>query len=136
MFPLSVPFGLLIAIQVGVMQLLVPSLRTLVLYFVTQNFASLQLQLCFESKLMVEGNADMITNVVFCNWTWFSSFWNHMTLIKGSCYVIGTDLGAALVDLETGAGSYFLRSKSDVFALQFHQSVKFSQFQAPRCIFI
>lgn len=38
----------------------------------------------------------------------------------------GTDLGAASVDLETGAGSYFLRSKSDVLALQFHQSVKFS----------
>lgn len=43
--------------------------------------------------------------------------------MSGTLAAIGTNLGAALVDLETGAGSYFLRSESDVLALQFHQSV-------------
>lgn len=43
--------------------------------------------------------------------------------MSGTLAAIGTNVGAALVDLETGAGSYFLRSESDVLALQFHQSV-------------
>ncbi|VVB14912.1 unnamed protein product [Arabis nemorensis] len=50
------------------------------------------------------------------------TIWTADCNINGSHAAIGTNLGAALVDLETGAGSYFLRSKSDVFALQFHQS--------------
>jgi hypothetical protein len=43
--------------------------------------------------------------------------------------VIGTNLGAALVDLETGVPSWVCRSKSDVFALQFIQSVICSTFE-------
>nr|CAC01732.1 hypothetical protein [Arabidopsis thaliana] len=50
------------------------------------------------------------------------TIWTSDCNISGSHAAIGTDLGAGLVDLETGVGSYFLRSKSDVFALQFHQS--------------
>ncbi|CAH2072527.1 unnamed protein product [Thlaspi arvense] len=50
------------------------------------------------------------------------TIWTADCNISGSHAAIGSDLGAALVDLETGAGSYFLRSKSDVLALQFHQS--------------
>ncbi|ESQ41727.1 hypothetical protein EUTSA_v10015915mg, partial [Eutrema salsugineum] len=50
------------------------------------------------------------------------TIWTADCNIRGTHAAIGTDLGAALVDLDTGAGSYFLRSKSDVFALQFHQS--------------
>uniref|UniRef100_A0A1J3GUW9 DDB1-and CUL4-associated factor 4 n=1 Tax=Noccaea caerulescens TaxID=107243 RepID=A0A1J3GUW9_NOCCA len=50
------------------------------------------------------------------------TIWAADCSTSGSHAAIGTDLGAALVDLETGAGSYFLRSKSDVLALQFHQS--------------
>jgi hypothetical protein len=43
--------------------------------------------------------------------------------------VIGTNLGAALVDLETGVRSWVCQSKSDVFALQFIQSVIFATFE-------
>ncbi|XP_010496045.1 PREDICTED: uncharacterized protein LOC104773164 isoform X2 [Camelina sativa] len=50
------------------------------------------------------------------------TIWTADCNISGSHAALGTDLGAALVDLETGAGSYFLRSESDVLALQFHQS--------------
>lgn len=37
--------------------------------------------------------------------------------------VVGTNLGAALVDVETGMTSWVLRSKSDVMALQLVHSV-------------
>ncbi|CAH8320194.1 unnamed protein product [Eruca vesicaria subsp. sativa] len=50
------------------------------------------------------------------------TIWTADCSVSGSRAAIGTNLGAALVDLETGAGSYFLRSQSDVLALQFHQS--------------
>ncbi|KAL0730065.1 hypothetical protein Bca4012_026158 [Brassica carinata] len=50
------------------------------------------------------------------------TIWTADCSVSGSLAAIGTNLGAALVDLETGAGSYFLRSESDVLALQFHQS--------------
>ncbi|CAN8300276.1 unnamed protein product [Cochlearia groenlandica] len=50
------------------------------------------------------------------------TIWTADCKISGTHAAIGTNLGAALVDLETGSGSYFLRSKSDVFALHFHQS--------------
>ncbi|XP_010492689.1 PREDICTED: DDB1- and CUL4-associated factor 4-like isoform X1 [Camelina sativa] len=50
------------------------------------------------------------------------TIWTADCNIRGSHAAIGTDLGAASIDLETGAGSYFLRSKSDVLALQYHQS--------------
>ncbi|KAF3511904.1 hypothetical protein F2Q69_00000721 [Brassica cretica] len=48
--------------------------------------------------------------------------WTADCDISGSRAAIGTNLGAGLVDLETEAGSYFLRSESHVLALQFHQS--------------
>ncbi|KAJ4910619.1 Transducin/WD40 repeat-like superfamily protein [Raphanus sativus] len=50
------------------------------------------------------------------------TIWTADCSVSGSLAAIGTNLGAALVDLETGAGSYFLRTESDVLALQFHQS--------------
>ncbi|KAF8085445.1 hypothetical protein N665_0667s0041 [Sinapis alba] len=50
-----------------------------------------------------------------------STIWTADCNVSGSRAAIGTNLGAGLVDLETGAGSYFLRSESDVLALQFHQ---------------
>ncbi|KAL1195457.1 Katanin p80 WD40 repeat-containing subunit B1-like protein [Cardamine amara subsp. amara] len=55
------------------------------------------------------------------------TIWTAECNRSGSHAAFGTDLGAALVDLETGAGSYFLQSKSDVFALQFDQSGKIVQ---------
>lgn len=51
------------------------------------------------------------------------TIWTSDCSVSGTLAAIGTNVGAALVDLETGAGSYFLRSESDVLALQFHQSV-------------
>ncbi|XP_062162975.1 uncharacterized protein LOC133869896 [Alnus glutinosa] len=48
--------------------------------------------------------------------------WTADCNFNGSRAVIGTNLGAALVDLETGVPSWVCRSKSDVFALQFIQS--------------
>ncbi|KAF8097879.1 hypothetical protein N665_0279s0009 [Sinapis alba] len=50
------------------------------------------------------------------------TIWTADCSVSGTLAAIGTNLGAALVDLETGAGSYFLRTESDVLALQFHQS--------------
>uniref|UniRef100_M4E4B2 Uncharacterized protein n=1 Tax=Brassica campestris TaxID=3711 RepID=M4E4B2_BRACM len=50
------------------------------------------------------------------------TIWTSDCSVSGTLAAIGTNLGGALVDLETGAGSYFLRSESDVLALQFHQS--------------
>lgn len=43
--------------------------------------------------------------------------------------VTGTNLGAALVDLETGVASWVYRTKSDVFAQQFIQSVIYATFK-------
>ncbi|XP_059437327.1 uncharacterized protein LOC132170380 isoform X2 [Corylus avellana] len=48
--------------------------------------------------------------------------WTADCNFNGSQAVTGTNLGAALVDLETGVRSWVCRSKSDVFALQFIQS--------------
>lgn len=46
-----------------------------------------------------------------------------LLLRKFILFVIGTNLGAALVDLETGRASWLLRSKSDVLAQQLVHSV-------------
>ncbi|XP_059437328.1 uncharacterized protein LOC132170380 isoform X3 [Corylus avellana] len=51
-----------------------------------------------------------------------TSVWTADCNFNGSQAVTGTNLGAALVDLETGVRSWVCRSKSDVFALQFIQS--------------
>ncbi|XP_041027393.1 DDB1- and CUL4-associated factor 4 [Juglans microcarpa x Juglans regia] len=50
------------------------------------------------------------------------TIWTADCSFNGSRAAIGTNLGAALVDLETGVGSWVLRSKSDVFAQQFVES--------------
>ncbi|XP_010549785.1 PREDICTED: uncharacterized protein LOC104820856 isoform X2 [Tarenaya hassleriana] len=50
------------------------------------------------------------------------TIWTADCDLNGSHAAIGTNLGGALVDVERGASSWFLRSKSDVLALQFHQS--------------
>ena len=44
-------------------------------------------------------------------------------------FVTGTNLGAALVDLETGIASWVCRSKSDVFAQQIVHSVMYESFE-------
>lgn len=43
--------------------------------------------------------------------------------------VTGTNLGAALVDLETGKASWVCRSRSDVFAQQIVHSVMYESFE-------
>ncbi|GLT69551.1 hypothetical protein SLA2020_416940 [Shorea laevis] len=48
--------------------------------------------------------------------------WTADCNFNGSRAVIGTNLGAALVDLETGVPSWVCHCKSDVFALQFIHS--------------
>ncbi|KAF5475361.1 hypothetical protein F2P56_007170 [Juglans regia] len=50
------------------------------------------------------------------------TIWTADCNFNWSRAVIGTNLGAALVDLETGDASWVCRSKSDVFALQFIHS--------------
>lgn len=46
---------------------------------------------------------------------------------------IGTNLGAAMVDMETGMTSWVCRSKSDILAQQVIHSVTFSSLRFSRC---
>lgn len=48
-------------------------------------------------------------------------------------FAIGTDLGAAMVNLETGLTSWVCRGKSDVFAQQLDESVTLHHLRIFRC---
>ncbi|XP_042520984.1 uncharacterized protein LOC122094291 [Macadamia integrifolia] len=50
------------------------------------------------------------------------TIWTADCNSSGTQAVVGTNLGAALVDLETGVQSWLCRSKSDVLSQQFDQS--------------
>ena len=86
-----------------------------------------------------------IINTLFYFLIRCSNWFNLLSNSSFSCHVVqieslffwlftGTNLGAALVDLETGRKSWVCHSKSDVFAQQFIHSVIYASFETDQII--
>ncbi|CAN6684106.1 unnamed protein product [Malus baccata var. baccata] len=68
--------------------------------------------------LNFDPNRTVLSQNIYEIATFNCTVWTTDCESDGSRAVIGTNLGAALVDLETGSASWLLRSKSDVLAQQ------------------
>ncbi len=86
-----------------------------------------------------------IINTLFYFLIWCSNWFNLLSNTSFSCHVVqienfffwlftGTNLGAALVDLETGQKSWVCHSKSHVFAQQFIHLVIYASFETYQII--